>query len=107
MFWISSCSLGSGLTDRAQRYEIPEESLLVSRFPEVPISNILNFEGIANRDSFPYAETYGLKADTVRTLLRGTLRSLNFTFRLYHLIDSRSGIPGIVTWSNLSKSLAC
>jgi alpha-aminoadipic semialdehyde synthase len=47
------------------------------RFPDVPISNILKLEGIANRDSFPYAESYKLgNGQDLRTLLRGTLRQV-------------------------------
>jgi alpha-aminoadipic semialdehyde synthase len=56
-------------------WEIPGEQILSSHFPEVPISNVLNLEGIANRDSIPYADTYELgPAQGLRTLLRGTLR---------------------------------
>lgn len=47
-------------------------------FPDVPISNVLRLEGIANRDSLSYADTYGLgKLDELRTVLRGTLRYAN------------------------------
>lgn len=55
--------------------EIPGENVLKHHFPDVPISSELKLEGIANRDSLPYAETYGLgELNTLRTVLRGTLR---------------------------------
>eukprot|EP01133_Synstelium_polycarpum_P017103 gene17103-20372_t len=34
----------------------------------------LVFEGVANRDSFPYIAAYGMSKDEVTTMLRGTLR---------------------------------
>jgi len=55
--------------------EIAGENLLKEYFPDIPISNILKLEGLANRDSLPYAETYGLgKLENLQTVLRGTLR---------------------------------
>jgi alpha-aminoadipic semialdehyde synthase len=55
-----------------QIYSIPENRLLRSYFPSVPISEKFKLEGLPNRDSLPYLSTYGL--GNVRTLLRGTLR---------------------------------
>lgn len=44
-------------------------------FPTLPVSGILKLEGIANRDSLSYAETYSLgKLEDLRTLVRGTIR---------------------------------
>ncbi|THH32666.1 hypothetical protein EUX98_g1482, partial [Antrodiella citrinella] len=44
-------------------------------FPDLPISDVLKLEGIANRDSLPYGDTYDLgPLKDVRTLFRGTLR---------------------------------
>ena len=40
----------------------------------MPLSNILRFEGLANRNSMSYAETYALEKEELRTMLRGTLR---------------------------------
>lgn len=57
-----------------QNWEIPGENLLVQNFPDVPLSNVLRLEGLANRNSMPYAETYSLKDEELRTMLRGTLR---------------------------------
>ncbi|KAG6372697.1 Saccharopine dehydrogenase-domain-containing protein [Boletus reticuloceps] len=65
--------------------EIPGENVLRHYFPDLPISNDLNLEGIANRDSLPYADTYGLgKLNDLRTVLRGTLRYPGFA----NLMDS-------------------
>ena len=50
-------------------------NILKQGFPRLPVSEILRLEGIANRDSLPYAETYNLgKLDNLRTLVRGTIR---------------------------------
>lgn len=57
-----------------QNWEIPEERLLLQNFPDVPLSNGLRFEGLANRNSMHYTETYSLKDEELRTMLRGTLR---------------------------------
>jgi len=65
----------SGELHGTQKMEIAGENLLKEYFPDVPISNILKFEGLANRDSLPYIETYGLgKLENLQTVLRGTLR---------------------------------
>ncbi|KAH0835691.1 Saccharopine dehydrogenase-domain-containing protein [Lanmaoa asiatica] len=74
--------------------EIPGENVLKHHFPDVPISNVLKLEGIANRDSLPYADTYGLgKLDDLRTVLRGTLRYPGFadlvhSFKFMGLLDA-------------------
>ncbi|KAJ7288450.1 Saccharopine dehydrogenase-domain-containing protein [Mycena rebaudengoi] len=61
-------------------WEIPENRLLRSYFPSVPITKDFALEGIPNRDSFPYARTYNLGPQTdLRTLLRGTLRYPGFS----------------------------
>lgn len=58
-----------------QHWEIPGEKNLRSGFSDVPVSDVLKLEGIANRDSIPYADTYQLgKPGDLRTILRGTLR---------------------------------
>ena len=55
--------------------QVPGENLLRSYFPDVPISKGFAFEGLANRDSLGYAETYGLgSVDGMKSLFRGTLR---------------------------------
>ncbi|TFK51437.1 hypothetical protein OE88DRAFT_1718878 [Heliocybe sulcata] len=60
-------------------YKIAEPDLLRHHFTDVPVSNVLRLEGIANRDSMPYAETYGLGSPgELRSVLRGTLRYPGF-----------------------------
>ncbi|KYR00432.1 hypothetical protein DLAC_11537 [Tieghemostelium lacteum] len=39
---------------------------------------LLEFEGVANRDSFPYIESYNLNPQHVKTMYRGTLRWKGF-----------------------------
>ncbi|TEB18758.1 hypothetical protein FA13DRAFT_1803049 [Coprinellus micaceus] len=58
---------------------IPGESLLKSSFPRVPVSGAtFGLEGLANRDSMVYCDTYGLDDGKMRTILRGTLRYPGF-----------------------------
>ncbi|KAJ7459741.1 Saccharopine dehydrogenase-domain-containing protein [Mycena latifolia] len=63
-------------------WSIPENQLLRSYFPSVPITEEFALEGIPNRDSLSYLKTYEL-GDDVRTVLRGTLRYPGFS-RLMH-----------------------
>ncbi|KAF8556698.1 hypothetical protein OG21DRAFT_1482902 [Imleria badia] len=90
--------------------EIPGENVLEHHFPDVPISNLMKLEGIANRDSLPYADTYGLgKVDDLRTVLRGTLRYPGFanlvhSFKSMGLLDadpSSHVLPR--SWSELAR----
>jgi alpha-aminoadipic semialdehyde synthase len=58
--------------------EIRGARILKDSFADLPISDVLKLEGIANRDSLPYAETYSLgTVDKLRTIVRGTLRSVS------------------------------
>ncbi|KAH7099522.1 Saccharopine dehydrogenase-domain-containing protein [Auriculariales sp. MPI-PUGE-AT-0066] len=62
-------------------YTVDAEDLLRrgSYFPDVPVSNVLALEGLANRDSLGYAATYGLgPVHGLNTLIRGTLRYRGF-----------------------------
>ncbi|KAH7886733.1 Saccharopine dehydrogenase-domain-containing protein [Phlebopus sp. FC_14] len=60
--------------------KLPGEKILSNYFPDVPISSVLKLEGIANRDSLPYAVTYGLgDVRELRSVLRGTLRYPGFS----------------------------
>ncbi|RDB21718.1 Alpha-aminoadipic semialdehyde synthase, mitochondrial [Hypsizygus marmoreus] len=58
-------------------YVITGDELLKKYFPDVPITNEFELEGIANRDSMPYADTYGIQ--NAQTILRGTLRYPGFS----------------------------
>lgn len=71
--------------------------MLLEHFSDVPVSNVLKLEGLANRDSLPYAETYALgDVSKLRTMLRGTLRCVlpSFAVNSEIYIDTLSvGIP--------------
>lgn len=87
---------------------LPGEDLLRSGFPSLPIPLMqgTQLEGIANRDSVPYRETYGLNnAASLRTLVRGTLRypgfsSLMQSFKDLGLLEDSRRI-GIDAWGAL------
>ncbi|KAG2121616.1 Saccharopine dehydrogenase-domain-containing protein [Suillus clintonianus] len=88
--------------------EISGENLLQEYFPDVPISNVLKLEGLANRDSLPYAETYGLgKVESLQTVLRGTLRYPGFSdlmhaFKVIGLLDIESSIQ-LRDWRDFAR----
>ncbi|KAI6001939.1 Saccharopine dehydrogenase-domain-containing protein, partial [Pisolithus albus] len=83
--------------------EIPSEDILRKYFPDVrvPEGAALKFEGIANRDSLPYVETYALgDPGKSRTVLRGTLRYPGFS----DLMDAFKTI-GLLSLSSLPPHL--
>ena len=48
---------------------------MASHFADVPLWKGLALEGLANRDSLPYAEKYGMgEVGDLKNLFRGTLR---------------------------------
>jgi alpha-aminoadipic semialdehyde synthase len=54
---------------------IAGQDLLKEHFRSVNLWKGLSLEGLANRDSLPYAEKYGLgPLDELRDVFRGTLR---------------------------------
>lgn len=58
-----------------QVVEVPGDKLLEAYFPDVSISKDFALEGLANRDSLGYADTYRLgSVDGMKSLFRGTLR---------------------------------
>jgi alpha-aminoadipic semialdehyde synthase len=58
-----------------QLHSIPGAQLLASHFADVPLWKGLALEGLANRDSLPYAEKYGMgEVGDLKNLFRGTLR---------------------------------
>lgn len=66
-----------------------------SHFRTVPLSNVLKFEGIANRDSLPYAKTYELgPVGTLDTVLRGTLRQVLKCIKTNEVADIIFRYPG-------------
>ncbi|KAH9946562.1 Saccharopine dehydrogenase-domain-containing protein [Amylocystis lapponica] len=91
---------------RGREFEIDGGDLLHEYVPDVPISSVLKFEGIANRDSLPYAKIYGLEPlDTLRTVFRGTLRYPGFCdlmgmFKRIGLLESVVPIQ-LDSWTSL------
>jgi len=89
-----------------QNWNIHGEKILESKFPHVPVSNVLKFEGIANRNSIPYADTYNLgKVEDLSTILRGTLRYPGFcdlmhAFKAVGLLDTENKIK-LESWPSL------
>ncbi|EKM51292.1 uncharacterized protein PHACADRAFT_177943 [Phanerochaete carnosa HHB-10118-sp] len=73
--------------------EIEGKNILKEGFPDMPVSDVLKLEGIANRDSLHYADVYSLgKVEDLRTLVRGTIRypgfsSLMHSFKTIGLLD--------------------
>jgi alpha-aminoadipic semialdehyde synthase len=58
-----------------QLHSIPGDQLLASHFADVPLWKGLALEGLANRDSLPYADKYGMgEVGDIKNLFRGTLR---------------------------------
>jgi hypothetical protein len=73
-----------------QLREISGENLLKEHFPKVDLWKGLALEGLANRDSIPYAEKYGLgPVDGLRDLYRGTLRYASRALRKREQADSQ------------------
>lgn len=63
-----------------QMHHIPGPSLLSSHFPSVPITPGFALEGLANRNSLPYASSYSLgPLEGLETVFRGTLRYKGFS----------------------------
>jgi alpha-aminoadipic semialdehyde synthase len=78
---------------------ISADKLLKKAFKRVPITNEFELEGLPNRDSLPYAGTYGIEdADTV---LRGTLRFDIFELSALDRSDMMVRYPG---FSSLMQS---
>ncbi|KAI6122567.1 Saccharopine dehydrogenase-domain-containing protein [Pisolithus croceorrhizus] len=112
---LSAALNGARFKLGGKEVEIPSEDILRKYFPDVPVPEgaALKFEGIANRDSFPYVETYGLgDSGKLRTVLRGTLRYPGFSdlmdaFKTIGLLSlssppSPSQIP-FTGWTDLTR----
>ncbi|PPR06507.1 hypothetical protein CVT24_002635 [Panaeolus cyanescens] len=75
--------------------KVPGEDLLKTVFPNLPISDKFELEGIANRDSLKYMPVY--RTERAETFLRGTLRypgfcSLMQSFRSLGLLNQSDKI---------------
>ncbi|CCL98467.1 uncharacterized protein FIBRA_00465 [Fibroporia radiculosa] len=93
---------------RGKNYHIDGSNLLPAHIPDIPVSKVIKFEGLANRDSLPYAKFYGLgPADEMRTIFRGTLRYPGFSrlmngFSRIGLLDSSAPIR-LDSWTSLAR----
>ncbi|KAJ3534969.1 hypothetical protein NM688_g7045 [Phlebia brevispora] len=90
-------------------YEIQGQDILKEIFPTLPASEVLQLEGIANRDSLPYADTYELGSlSELRTVLRGTIRypgfsSLMQAFKSIGLLQTDI-LVAPKAWSDLTRT---
>ncbi|KAI0318332.1 Saccharopine dehydrogenase-domain-containing protein [Amylostereum chailletii] len=85
--------------------EIPGDKILLQHFPDVPVSNVLRLEGLANRDSIPYKDIYQLP--DAQTVLRGTLRypgfaALMHSFKTIGLLEPNEAIM-VEDWSSFTR----
>ncbi|ODO08112.1 hypothetical protein I350_03696 [Cryptococcus amylolentus CBS 6273] len=91
---------------------IPGDRLLERHFSDVRLWDGLQLEGLANRDSIPYAEKYGLgPAEGLTDLFRGTLRYPGFStllndFRRLGLLSSDVLSSPPASWSELLRQSA-
>ncbi|KAF7299176.1 hypothetical protein MIND_00866300 [Mycena indigotica] len=87
---------------------IKEKELLPNYFPSLPITNEFALEGLPNRDSLSYLDTYNLgqtgKPNGIQTVLRGTLRYAGFSklmesFRVLGFLEMNKTIR-LKSWSS-------
>ncbi|KAF8930031.1 Saccharopine dehydrogenase-domain-containing protein [Dissophora ornata] len=114
--WSPRGVLTAGLNDAKFRmhnafHEIQGKDLMKKHFPDVPIYPGFNLEGVANRDSLSYAETYGLgPVEKLDTMFRGTLRykgyaDLMYSFNRLGLLNAETSQQNFNTWSEFMDSL--
>ncbi|THH02997.1 hypothetical protein EW145_g6616 [Phellinidium pouzarii] len=88
---------------------VSEERLLGSNISNLPVSDVLRFEGLPNRDSLTYSSTYNLQElNGLKTLFRGTLRYPGFSrllssFRQIGLLDIHRTLQ-ISSYSDLVRA---
>ncbi|TFK25840.1 hypothetical protein FA15DRAFT_638562 [Coprinopsis marcescibilis] len=87
---------------------ISGDQLLRSAFPDVPVTDQFPLEGIANRESLPYCDTYSLDSNAMRTVIRGTLRypgfaSLMSSFIKLGLLERNTNIY-LNSWHDLLRA---
>ncbi|KAF8953537.1 hypothetical protein BGZ52_008945 [Haplosporangium bisporale] len=114
--WSPRGVLTAGLNDAKFRmhngfHDIAGKDLMKKHFPDVPIFPGFALEGVANRDSLSYAETYGLgPVDKLDTMFRGTLRykgyaDLMYSFNQLGLLNAENSPQNFGTWSQYMDSL--
>ncbi|KAK4684901.1 alpha-aminoadipic semialdehyde synthase, partial [Tremellales sp. Uapishka_1] len=108
--WSPKAVLTAALNDA--RYKLDDEvidvkgdRLLASHFPKVELWKGLALEGLANRDSIPYAEKYGMgEVESLKDVFRGTLRYQGFSrlldsFRMMGMLSSAPQKGDVRTWN--------
>jgi len=117
--WTPRGVLGAALNGArfklgGQVKEVEGSMLLSSGFLDVPVLSEegIKLEGLPNRDSIPYVDTYGLgKLEELRTVLRGTLKYPGFSklmwgFRELGLLETEKKV-NVQRWDELvSAALA-
>ncbi|KAH8555677.1 Saccharopine dehydrogenase-domain-containing protein [Umbelopsis sp. PMI_123] len=93
-------------------YQIPGVDLLKEHFSSVPVpTKGFAFEGVANRDSLSYIETYKLGSiKDMDTMFRGTLRyqgysDLMHAFKKLGLLEANKTVPRSDSWTSFFDSV--
>ncbi|KAH8111628.1 Saccharopine dehydrogenase-domain-containing protein [Phellopilus nigrolimitatus] len=85
------------------------ENLLHASIPNLPVSSVLHFEGLPNRDSLSYSSIYDLcESDGLKSLFRGTIRYPGFSdlllsFKQLGLLDTHRALR-ISSYSDLIRA---
>ncbi|KAI8391256.1 Saccharopine dehydrogenase-domain-containing protein [Radiomyces spectabilis] len=97
-----------------KKHAIPGQSLLKDHFPVIktPYEGF-TFEGLANRNSLGYAETYGLgPLSEMDTMFRGTLRyqgysDLLYAFKKLGFLESTIPLRHCTNWTQYFDHVLC
>ncbi|KAG0210244.1 hypothetical protein BGX33_005025 [Mortierella sp. NVP41] len=114
--WSPRGVLTAGLNDAKFRmhngfHDIQGKDLMKKHFPDVPIYPGFALEGVANRDSLSYADTYGLgSVEKLDTMFRGTLRykgyaDLMYSFNRLGLLNAENSQQNFSSWPEFMDSL--
>ncbi|KAF9933130.1 hypothetical protein FBU30_006454 [Linnemannia zychae] len=114
--WSPRGVLTAGLNDAKFRmhnafHEIQGKDLMKKHFPDVPIYPGFALEGVANRDSLSYADTYGLgPVEKLDTMFRGTLRykgyaDLMYSFNRLGLLNANNSQQNFNSWPEFMDNL--
>jgi alpha-aminoadipic semialdehyde synthase len=110
--WSPKAVLTAALNDAhykldGKTHTVAGKDLLSAHFPRTALWRGLALEGLANRDSIPYAEKYGLgPVEGLRDLFRGTLRYQGFSavldaFRGLGLLSTTPLAAAPASWPDL------
>ncbi|KAL5501124.1 hypothetical protein ACEPAH_9511 [Sanghuangporus vaninii] len=106
---LSAALNGAQFLVGGKTYTVPSENLLRSNVSRLPVSEVLQLEGLPNRDSLSYSTTYDLHAaDGLQTLFRGTIRYPGFCelllgFKQLGLLDT-DRLLRITSYSDLIRA---